>query len=403
MRFPLAIATLLAASRAGAATSDPPTGIFALGYAHAWVLGPSPTAGNGAELTFLHYPRARGDWAFGGIGQAFYYGGHGRYMVGAEATYLRLFGLELGYALRSANLDREQTHSLHIAPFATIGLVSIALRTSIPIASPNGHGFEFAPTLTVKLWPGLAYGQYCALSADCGRTIGFGHGRPMEGALPPVARGRRRRLSREVAAMREDLRHALAGAWLEAARREHSSIGAFLRLARELRAHGAPRALIERARRAAREEAGHARACFALASRYAGETLRAGPFARAREPVRELSAIARESFVEGVIGEGIGSAMAREALGHAKHVQVRKLLRRLAREEARHAELARDVLAFTGRPADMSLEPLPETTRRDPRGLGVHGHVTQKRARAIAERVRAAALRSVSATSAPTR
>lgn len=123
--------------------------------------------------------------------------------------------------------------------------------------------------------------------------------------------------------------------WVEAARAEASSVPAFLRLAAELRRAGAPPALIAAALDAARDEARHAHQCAAEA----GGVVIAAPspaLAAPRPAASHDAALARlavEAWREGCIGEGIA----------ATEVPIASI----ARDEARHAELAWQILAWT--------------------------------------------------------
>jgi hypothetical protein len=133
----------------------------------------------------------------------------------------------------------------------------------------------------------------------------------------------------------DSLAHA---AWLEAA-----SIRAFRRLARELREHGAPRALVEAARRCARDEARHARAMACLARRRGAEVRRV----EVDDPgVRDLEAIARENAVEGCVGETYGALLAVWQAERAGAADVRDAMRAIAPDELRHASLAWAVAAW---------------------------------------------------------
>ena len=127
-------------------------------------------------------------------------------------------------------------------------------------------------------------------------------------------------------------------AWLEAA-----SIHAFRRLARELRAHGAPRDLVDAARACARDEARHARTMARLARAY-GATID-----RVRIDdvgVRDLEAIARENAVEGCVGETYGALLAIWQAEHAGDADVRDAMGEIAPDETRHAALAWKVAAW---------------------------------------------------------
>jgi hypothetical protein len=121
-------------------------------------------------------------------------------------------------------------------------------------------------------------------------------------------------------------------AWLEAA-----SVPAFERLMRELEAHGAPASLRNAARRAARDEVRHARTITALAEEAGARVpqVRVAPFEE-----RSLEAIATENAVEGCVRETFGAAVAAVQAKRASHRGLRAAMRRIARDEAQHAQLS---------------------------------------------------------------
>jgi len=124
---------------------------------------------------------------------------------------------------------------------------------------------------------------------------------------------------------------------------EHASVHAFRRLARELEAHGAMASLVARARRAAVEESSHARTTRQLARRFGGSPVQT----RARRlPVRALAAVALENAVEGCVRETYGALVAKWQARSAQDPQVRRALRTIARDEARHADIAWSVAAW---------------------------------------------------------
>jgi hypothetical protein len=135
------------------------------------------------------------------------------------------------------------------------------------------------------------------------------------------------------------------GLWLaQAAHTEALSVPAFARLARELKAHGAPRALVDDARRSAREERRHTRMMTALARRHGVRVAR--PSAPLPGHVRTLEAIATENAVEGCVRETVGALVARWQAGWARDARIRAAMTVIARDEARHAELAWQVDAW---------------------------------------------------------
>lgn len=121
-------------------------------------------------------------------------------------------------------------------------------------------------------------------------------------------------------------------AWLEAA-----SVPAFLRLADELLAHGAPEALVKVARRSAQDEVRHTRVMQALAHRHGASMpeVDIAPF----QP-RSLEAMCAENAVEGCVRETFGALVTGWQARTAGDAEVRRALGSISRDELRHAELA---------------------------------------------------------------
>ncbi|WP_437321569.1 ferritin-like domain-containing protein [Sorangium sp. So ce385] len=136
-------------------------------------------------------------------------------------------------------------------------------------------------------------------------------------------------------------RAALAEAWLADARLEHASVASFARFALDLLALGAPPALLDAAQRALSDELHHARACFTLASRYAGRSL--GPGRLALDGALDaptLASAAASAVREGCVGETLAALQAGAQRSLARDPEVRRALDRIAADEAAHAELA---------------------------------------------------------------
>jgi hypothetical protein len=143
-------------------------------------------------------------------------------------------------------------------------------------------------------------------------------------------------------------RALLADAWANDAAMEHASVASFSRFSLALLAAGAPAELVELAHRAALDELRHARLCFALASRYRGETLGPGPF-----PIEagvhveaDLASLAVSTVREGCLGETVAAVVAAEQLARASDPAVRAALLEIAEDEARHALLAWKTVAW---------------------------------------------------------
>lgn len=188
---------------------------------------------------------------------------------------------------------------------------------------------------------------------------GGAHGRPLRVRGRPRTAGTRRDAAwsaeptgalPDASQLTADERSLQAARWTRDAREEHASIAAFARLSVDLLALGAPPGLVERAHRAALDEVLHARLAFALAGAYAGEPV--GPEAwpealeaeAAERPAGTLRRVALESLVDGAYGEGL--AALRAAAEDAADPAVSEVLEIVARDEAVHAALGWDVLAF---------------------------------------------------------
>lgn len=158
------------------------------------------------------------------------------------------------------------------------------------------------------------------------------------------ARGRRPNVGGLSAAERS----VLAAAWTEDALVEHASVAAFARTTLELLAVGAPADLIAAVQAAAADEVRHAQLSFALAEAYAGAPVAAGPFALGPSISIEtdVSRIAAATFREGCVGETVVAMLSARAAALATDPAARALLAVVARDEARHAELAWRTLAW---------------------------------------------------------
>ncbi len=144
-------------------------------------------------------------------------------------------------------------------------------------------------------------------------------------------------------------RAALGELWLLTARMEHASVAAFSQLSLHLSALGAPARLLAATHRAALEEISHAQQCFAIASAITGIPHSAGPIpalsSSSGSPI-DLTRLAVGSLVDGCLAEGIAADVAAHASAAATEPAIQATLTLIAREEAGHAEIAWDVLAW---------------------------------------------------------
>lgn len=147
---------------------------------------------------------------------------------------------------------------------------------------------------------------------------------------------------------------------------EAASVPAFERLARELEALGAPATLVCAARVARRDEIRHAEITKGLAARFGVET-RTNRIPTGR--VRTLETVALENAVEGCVLETFGALIATWQATHAQDPGVRSAMKKIARDETRHAELAFRVAAW----ADARL-----STRARERVMEARDHAARK-------------------------
>lgn len=138
-------------------------------------------------------------------------------------------------------------------------------------------------------------------------------------------------------AYRHDAREAV-GRWLaDVAYLEAASVASFDRLAHELRGFGAPASLVAGAERARRDEVRHAAAMRRLALRHGARPATPPPMTFA---ARSLEDFARENAVEGCTLETFGALIGLAQAETATDLDVRRVMRGIARDEARHGELA---------------------------------------------------------------
>ncbi|CAN5511240.1 hypothetical protein BH09MYX1_BH09MYX1_25610 [soil metagenome] len=129
----------------------------------------------------------------------------------------------------------------------------------------------------------------------------------------------------------------------EMAHLEAASVISFRRLSRDLDRHAAPRALRRRADAAAHDEARHARAARRLARSHSAliPRVRVGPYVE-----RGIEDVARENVIEGCVRETYAALLAGHQAVTATDPRVRRLMKRISKDEERHAALAWSVHLF---------------------------------------------------------
>jgi len=131
------------------------------------------------------------------------------------------------------------------------------------------------------------------------------------------------------------------GAWWAAmAQLEAASVPAFTELARDLRTHGAPTDLVERALEAAADERVHTRLCRARARAHGATPLEVR---HAVGPSVDLPTLAEHNAREGCVRETFAALEAGHQAAHAEDPDDRRVLECIHLDEVRHAQLAWDI------------------------------------------------------------
>ncbi|MFO0549856.1 MAG: kelch repeat-containing protein [Polyangiaceae bacterium] len=224
------------------------------------------------------------------------------------------------------------------------GLAVIVLVVSVamlwPRFKPSAGGFALGGVFSFLFQAGLAFLFILA-------ALGAAHGRPIRRDGRRV-RSRWRSRSKAEGAVATAVEPRWVGAvWYADAQLEHDSVTAFEELASDLTAHGAPAVLVARAERAAREEAEHTDVCLNIVRAYWPEIdLRSSGEPPKRRGSKSLEEVALEALEDGCFGEGLSAEIALRAAAQASRPELATALSRIGRDEASHAELAWDVLAF---------------------------------------------------------
>ncbi|RKH62736.1 ferritin-like domain-containing protein [Corallococcus aberystwythensis] len=133
---------------------------------------------------------------------------------------------------------------------------------------------------------------------------------------------------------------ALGHHFAQTAHLEAASIHAFLRLREELALHGAEARLQDAALASAVDEVLHTELTGRLARRFGATP---PPPAVAAVPPRPLNEVALDNAVEGCVRETYGALVAHHQALHARDIEVREAMVRIAEDETRHAGLSWDI------------------------------------------------------------
>ena len=125
-----------------------------------------------------------------------------------------------------------------------------------------------------------------------------------------------------------------------AAQSERASVQSFVLLAQELRAHGAPRDLLNRLMKAAREEVQHAQQMHQLCVQH---HVQVPKMEDCEITNRSLLDIAIENAVEGCVHERYAALQAHYQAQNVQDIHLRMVFSRIAREETEHTSMAEDL------------------------------------------------------------
>jgi len=191
-------------------------------------------------------------------------------------------------------------------------------------------------------------GERCTYEYRCSTCCGYGRpyldesGGPVTSQTVSTRTGWSGEATPDDSALTHVERRVIIKHWLKNAQAEHSSVAGFHRFALDLLAYGAPPELLLRAQVAAGQEVRHAIDCFTLAGAYAGSNFSPAPMALgAQAPIAgSLAELAAWTARDGAIGETMAAHLAARALEQTRHPAVRRVLKRVVRDETAHAELA---------------------------------------------------------------
>ncbi len=316
--------------------------------------GSTDQFGLGVEASYTAYsPSSEVPIGAGGFAQAqLLFGGGWRVDLGVQGVAV-FTGAELGLAIVAPHWRSPQL-GVHVAPFLSASYGAAAFRWTPMLTGPTAGTSGYELTLAPKLWWEVSNGRVRQLY-DQGCHFGCVVGRPLlvDGRIVVAPTDRDPAWSGAPDALTDDAlspsqRSALAEHWTRSMREEHASVAAFARLSLQLMSLGAPPELLRRVHQAAVDEVDHARRCAALASRFAGEPRSPGALPAACAPIAVVdhATLAVDTLREGCVGEAVFAGAAARARDRATDPAVREALTVIARDEAEHAALAWDVVAW---------------------------------------------------------
>lgn len=274
-------------------------------------------------------------------------------------------------ALLSTNIELSEAPAFVVLGSATLAAIAGAVisgRSAAAVVRHGGRGLPLSILALLVSVVGALFGALLTLFS----TTGFSRGRQIrrlgKTLLPPLTEGSGWVPPAAAIPLPAEERAAVAEAWRDNGKTEHASVAAFAGLSMDLVALGAPPELIRGAHQDALDEMRHTELCFALARSIDGSTEGPGAFPGARRAQTgsilrsvSLARLAVDSLIEGALNEGV-SARVIAALSKDVEIEpIRRVLREIAQDEARHAAHGWEVLEWcldqTSGPASAGMGP----------------------------------------------
>jgi hypothetical protein len=272
----------------------------------------------------------------------------------------RIPSLILAHAslLAACRADTPTEKHVFIAPEPTAPPSASATTTAS--TQPSASAVPSAVASTTKHAKGAHVGESCDAHGGCAPGLycqrAFDGARFLPGPgtcvdTPPIYEGRPLVTDGDVRVASLAAPGPLAP-WAErmcaSALEEHASIAAFARTLCELMALGAPLWLLDATEQALADEVRHARETFAWVARLGGGQAAPAMLREATSPFRADGAegLFRDVFRGGAIGETLAATRADQESAHAPLPELGAFYGQLAHDEARHAALAFQTLAW---------------------------------------------------------
>lgn len=259
-------------------------------------------------------------------------------------------------ALLSTNIELSQAPAVVVLGSATLAAIAGAVisgRSAAAVVRSGGRGLPLSILALLVSVVGALFGALLTLFS----TTGFSRGRQIrrlgKTLLPPLTGGSSWAAAAPAIPLPAEERSGVAEAWRDNGKTEHASVAAFAGLSMDLVALGAPPRLIKDAHQDALDELRHTELCFELARSVDGCSDGPGAFPGARRAQTgsilrsvSLARLAVDSLIEGALNEGVSARVVAALSKEVEIEPIRRVLREIAQDEARHAAHGWEVLEW---------------------------------------------------------